>query len=145
MHGLLRWWALSWCALAVVACSPAVNPLQPKVVVQWQTASEVNTAGFNIYRSDNRDGPYAKLNDRLIPPSSNPLSGGTYRYEDATAMPGQTYYYRLEDVELNGVSTRHEPMVLAVPQPFGGLGPAIAALVALALLGIGAWGIRVRR
>lgn len=134
---------VGWCMLAIAACGPAMNPLQTRVVIQWQTASEVNTAGFNVYRSESPAGPYAKLNERLIPPSANPLSGGTYRYEDVTATPGQTFYYQLEDVELNGVATRHDPIVTAVPQPFGGFGPVVAALALL--VGVGVFWLRGRR
>jgi hypothetical protein len=48
----------------------------------------------------------------LIPASTDPLVGGKYRYQDATVTSGRTYYYQLEDVELDGTSMRHGPMVV---------------------------------
>jgi hypothetical protein len=108
---------LVWLAMLVsaAACEPAFQVPSAKVVVQWETATEVNTAGFNLYRGENTDGPYAKINTALIPPSGNQLTGGSYRYEDSGVAFGRTYYYELEDVETNGTKTRHEPIVVNVP------------------------------
>jgi hypothetical protein len=92
---------------ALVACS---NPAQSSVVVEWTTATEINTAGFNLYRSDSTDGPYAKVNTDLIPASSDPVRGSQYRYEDRDVLLGKTYYYKLEDVELTGATVQHGPI-----------------------------------
>ena len=46
------------------------------IIVRWSTESEVNTAGFNVYRSGSENGPWAKLNTQLIPGSPDPLRGG---------------------------------------------------------------------
>ena len=88
------------------------TPGPPVVIVEWSTESEVNEAGFNLYRSERPDGPYIRLNQDLIPASSDPLRGGTYTYTDTAVTAGSRYYYRLEDVELDGSSTMHEPVQL---------------------------------
>lgn len=75
---------------------------QAKVLVKWSTASELNTAGYNLQRSESPDGPFIKINTTLIPASSNALTGSDYSYEDQDAQSGKTYYYRLEEVELDG-------------------------------------------
>jgi len=80
------------------------------VVVEWSTASELDTAGFNLYRSDSPDGPFARVNQDLIPASSDPLIGGSYRFTDTEVVAGHTYYYQLEDVEIGGTTTRHGPI-----------------------------------
>jgi len=80
--------------------------------ITWETASEVDTAGFNLYRSPNPDGPWLKINDQLIPPSQDPVSGGSYTFTDNNAEAGQTYYYQLEEVELSGNVTRFDPIQL---------------------------------
>lgn len=117
-------------ALSLAACGPA----QTGVVVEWTTANEVSTAGFNLYRGESPDGPFLKVNDNLIPAAADPLTGGQYRYEDTAVQAGRTYYYQLEDVEYSGASTRHGPIESTAP----GLNPSLAlglglALVALAL------------
>jgi hypothetical protein len=82
------------------------------VTITWETASEVDTAGLNIYRSESPDGPWQQINDELIPPSDDPLRGGKYTFVDASAKPGTTYYYQLEEVELSGKRTRFDPIPL---------------------------------
>jgi hypothetical protein len=90
----------------LAACSTA----PPRILVEWTTGSEVNTAGFNLYRSSQPDGPFVRINADLIPASSDPLSGGKYKYEDRAVTPGQTYYYKLEDIELGGAKAEHGPI-----------------------------------
>ena len=80
------------------------------VIVDWSTASELDTAGFNLYRRNTENGPLIQINDFLIPSSSDPLAGGTYQYTDRQVVPGQTYYYQLEAVEVNGSTTRYGPI-----------------------------------
>jgi hypothetical protein len=115
------------CALGLAACSPA----RASVVVEWTTANEVNTAGFNVYRADAPDGPFTQVNSSLIPASADPLTGGQYRFEDTSVQAGRTYYYQLEDVEYSGATSHHGPIRSTAP----GLSPAITVgLAALAVL-----------
>jgi hypothetical protein len=81
-----------------------------KVVVEWTTASELSTAGFNLYRSYSKDGVYEKVNPELVPASPDPLTGGSHTYLDEQVKAGTTYYYRLEEVELNGNAARYGPI-----------------------------------
>jgi len=76
------------------------------IEVKWTTASELDTAGFNLYRSDQPDGNFVQINSSLIPASNDPLTGGSYSYTDRTVEAGRTYYYELEDVEIGGTKSR---------------------------------------
>jgi len=109
------------------------------VTINWETASEVNTAGFNIYRSESPDGPWEKINKELIPPSEDPVRGGKYQFEDTHAEPGKTYYYQLEEVELTGKTTRFDPIQLESKRPLPAwpwwIAGAVVAIVAGWLLG----------
>jgi len=80
------------------------------VVVEWKTASELNTAGFNLFRSENKDGPFSQINQNLIPAAPDPLTGGTYSYPDNSVTPGVMYYYQLEDLDYDGGSSRFGPI-----------------------------------
>jgi hypothetical protein len=103
------------------------------IVIRWSTESEVDTAGYNIYRAESEDGPWTKINDRLIPGSPDPLRGGSYVYTDTNVIAGTTYIYELEEVELNGRTTRLErTQAEARPKtsnPLAGLPCASGALV----------------
>lgn len=82
------------------------------VLISWETTSETNNLGFNLYRAESPDGEKVKLNEDLIPtnvPPGSPI-GSTYEYHDTTALAGRTYYYWLEDVDLAGVATLHGPV-----------------------------------
>ncbi len=83
------------------------------VTVEWETASELDTAGFNLLRSENPDGPFERINDSIILSTGDSLSGGSYRYEDATAAAGKTYYYLLEEIGSDGSSNRHGPIAVS--------------------------------
>ncbi len=89
----------------------------PRIIVEWQTATEIDTVGFNLYRADQADGNYEKINPTLIPSSDEPLKGGSYQYVDARVVPNRVYYYQLEDIDTQGKGTKHEPIsVIAKPQ-----------------------------
>jgi hypothetical protein len=126
---------LALLALALVAAG-CVAPVQ----VEWTTETEMNTAGFNLYRGASADGPFdVKINDRLIPPAADPLTGGQYSYTDRTARPGKTYYYQLQEVETTGEVNSFGPIEvqtgwLTLPGPVWAL-----VLIVLALAAAGLW------
>lgn len=113
---------------------------QAVVVVEWSTASELDTVGFYIYRSDRPQGPFTRMNASLIPASPDPLTGGSYRYEDHSVVPGRTYYYQLEDADNQGTSTRHGPIEVTAE----GAG-WVEAVLALGLAGMAGWGFYTLR
>ena len=89
------------------------------VNVQWDTATEIDTAGFYLYRSDSLDGEFVLVNreGELIPSQGNALSGATYTFMDEDVVPGETYYYLIEEVEYDLTSHRYEDQVFAYMVP----------------------------
>jgi len=82
------------------------------VTVHWETASEIDNLGFNVYRSESEKGPWDKLNADLIPsqvPPGSPV-GASYDFVDSKVEAGMTYFYMLEDIDLNGTATQHGPV-----------------------------------
>jgi hypothetical protein len=107
--------------------------IHAEVKVEWTTASELSTVGFNVYRSDIRDGNYEKVNSELIPASTDPLTGGSYSYPDEQVNAGTTYYYQLEEVEADGGTTRYGPIEV---QARRGGGLELAISIATLVIGV---------
>jgi len=118
---------------SLILCAMAWRGLQNTyVIIEWSTASELDTAGFNLYRSDKLDSEYILINSNLIPASSDPLTGGEYSYKDSDVIPGQTYFYELEDLEFNGGVNRYGPIEIAAVS-----GGKIELVLAIGLAGMG--------
>ena len=75
------------------------------IVVRWITDSELNNAGFNILRSETKDGEYTQLNTKLIAGQGTTSERTTYTYSDTSAKPNVVYYYQIQDVSLDGKVT----------------------------------------
>jgi hypothetical protein len=85
------------------------------VTINWRTETEINNAGFNIYRAESIDGTIVKINgDVLIPAEGSGIQGASYQFID-TAMKNRfkTYLYILEDVEFDGDTELHGPISVA--------------------------------
>lgn len=81
----------------------------PRVEITWETATEQNTVGFNLYRSLTPDGSYTLVNEgHFIASEGSPVSGASYTYTDRNVSTAQTYYYVLEEIESDGSSIRYE-------------------------------------
>lgn len=86
-----------------------------KIEISWQTETEFDTAGFNIYRSDDFDGSFQQLNEKLIPGGQDAATGGDYSFLDTDIRKGNTYYYQLEDVEFDNTTSLQEPVAAIAP------------------------------
>jgi hypothetical protein len=104
----------------ITLASLTAKPFNGEVVLEWKTESEIDNAGFNLYRSESEDGEYVKINDSLISAEGSPTQGATYQFVDESVKNRTTYYYKLEDIDLNGTSTMHGP-VSAVPRLVRGM------------------------
>jgi hypothetical protein len=64
-----------------------------RVVLTWATLA-ARPAGFHVWRADNRKG-IGEM--RLTGQPIAETTAGVYRFADATALPGQSYWYWLAD------------------------------------------------
>ena len=108
-------------ATLINLASFTATPKFSKVIIQWDTESEIDNAGFNIYRSESENGEYTKINAALIPAQGSSTQGASYEFIDNDVQNRITYYYKLEDIDLNGTSTMHGP-VSATPRWIFGFG-----------------------
>ena len=80
--------------------SPRV--VEGEIVINWTTESELNNAGFNIYRSTSRTRNFRRINTKLIAGAGTTGQKSTYQFIDTTAKQNVSYYYRIEDVDFAG-------------------------------------------
>ena len=74
------------------------------VVVKWTTESELDNAGFNILRSETKNGKFKVVNLKGIISGHGTTNGRhTYTWIDTTAKTNVAYYYQIEDVSHAGV------------------------------------------
>ena len=83
--------------------------------LKWETETEIDNAGFNIWRAEAADGEYVKLNDEIIPAKGSATNGAKYVFTDNIAKNRKTYFYKLQDIDVYGTSTFHGP-VSATPK-----------------------------
>jgi len=86
-------------------------PSDEQVLLRWKTETETGNAGFNVWRADN----FVKVNNAVIPALGSAVSGSEYDFVDQWVLNGKRYFYLLEDIDTNGISTFHGP-VKAVPR-----------------------------
>lgn len=117
----------------------------PKTItITWVTETEYDTAGFNIYRSANPEGEFQQVNAQLIPSQADPASGASYEYIDSNVTAGETYYYKLEDVEYSNIRQQHEVISQQAPrvQVWALILAAVSFLLGLGLISTGIKGIK---
>ena len=73
-----------------------------EITINWVTESEIDNAGFNILRSEFRQGPFVKVNPKLIQGAGTTGQRSFYSWTDSTAKPDVEYFYQLEDVTFSG-------------------------------------------
>jgi hypothetical protein len=92
------------------------------VTLRWVTQSEKDNVGFEIMRSNQEDGNYDLLssyvNNEALKGQLNSSKQTVYKFVDKLVGNDITYWYKLVDVDLNGVKTFHGPLS-ATPHAVG--------------------------
>lgn len=100
------------------------------VVLEWETATEYDSAGFHVARASLESGPYVRTGG-FVPARGDGLTGARYDLTDGPLSAGM-YWYRLEEIDYAGRMGVHGPIAVAVvatatpsPRvtPFPSLGP----------------------
>jgi hypothetical protein len=86
-------------------------------VMRWTTGLEIGTEGFHILRSELENGVYQTLTDEMISANGG-AKGASYEYRDGTVQPNRRYFYKLEEVAVNGPGTVHGPYELVYKLTF---------------------------
>ncbi len=89
-----------------------------KVILNWQTKSELNNLGFHVLRSNDKNGFYSEIagfqeNESLRGLGSSSF-GKDYQYVDLNIEHNREYWYKIKDVDYNGVGAEHGPVSIYV-------------------------------
>lgn len=84
--------------------------------LRWTTASEVDNFGFDVYRGDLEEGPFARMTESPIPGAGTTDLTSHYVWEDETNDPYATYYYFVESISLQGIREQFTPIIKAKPK-----------------------------
>ena len=104
---------------AVELLSFTLESARKSIILNWETATEVDNLGFNLYRSTKVNGEKVRINQDLIPTNVPPgsLFGSAYSYIDTgedlkqeKLLPNSNYYYWLEARDIFGGSEFHGPI-----------------------------------
>ena len=97
---------------------------QNYVQITWTTQSESNITGYNIYRNDSIDlGSAIKVSEMIE--GTNTSEACTYTYLDKELEQSGTYYYWLQNVEMDGYTSYHGPVSVTFTAEDGGGTPDI--------------------
>lgn len=96
---------------------PAATGGQDGIKLDWQDNVESDLAGYNVYRSDDVEGTYTKVNGTDLVTVSE--------YLDATAPAGTASYYRITAVDIYG--NESSPLSVAGTRPGDTTPPATPA------------------
>lgn len=116
--------AVAAAALTIAACSSAPVHVsgneQLTNTITWSTASESDNFGFDIYRGEESDGPFARITPQPV------LGAGTtdlprdYRFVDNRIEADTVYFYYVESISLSGERKRFTPVMKAPPKKLSG-------------------------
>jgi hypothetical protein len=78
----------------------------------WEAESQQENLGWDIYRSETKDGKFVKINGELIKGAGTTANPMKYSFIDKDAEKGKVYYYYLEDISFDGEKHR-TPLIRA--------------------------------
>lgn len=90
-----------------------------RVSLKWITESEENNQGFILERALAEGGPFAEIASYTDTPElqsqGNSSQQVEYAYADEALENGTAYYYRLSNVDLNGIRSYYGAIINATP------------------------------
>jgi hypothetical protein len=96
---------------AVELINFSASKVEDGVELNWETVTEVDNLGFNLYRSQSLTDNKEQLNEIMIPCQViGSLFGAQYSYVDKDLLIDGTYYYWLESVDIRGFAELHGPV-----------------------------------
>jgi outer membrane protein OmpA-like peptidoglycan-associated protein len=93
-----------WASEKLTTESIELHRGEPGVVrITWTTQSEEDNFGFNVMRGDNKEGTNFKAaNKKVILGAGNSSTENKYVFYDTDVKVGDSYFYYLEEIDING-------------------------------------------
>ncbi len=106
--GALTGWGLRVCyspnmVLPVELLRFEAEPLKAAIRLTWATAEEVNNAGFELQRRSEEETDFTPIG--WVASKGEKTTESRYVFDDTEVRPGLRYYYRLNQLDLDGRST----------------------------------------
>jgi hypothetical protein len=103
-------------ASAVSLTALSATPYNGAVDIKWETSIEKDHLGFNVYRSNADGGGYVQINDSLVRNINTATSyRGKYRFIDNDVINGKSYFYYIEDIEIDNTTAEVHGPISATP------------------------------
>jgi hypothetical protein len=100
-------------SLPVELSSFSANYTDGYVLVNWKTQSEINNSGFYVLRSEKEKGSYQKICP-LIAGAGTSSDSHNYNFKDERVGPGKTFFYKLEQVDMDGTIDTFGPLEVTI-------------------------------
>lgn len=95
-------------------------PGNSSILLEWETGTELDTAGFYVQRGLTQNGSYQRISPFIFAKGDS-LAGAVYQYLDTSVQSGTIYWYRLEEIDTNQSSNFFGPIMsgigIANPSP----------------------------
>jgi len=88
---------------------------QGQVDLTWETATETDNLGFNIYRAATSETERSAVNNGIVPGAGTTMMPQTYSFIDGDVVAGTTYLYWLEQVDFQGTTELFGPVSVTTP------------------------------
>jgi hypothetical protein len=77
--------------------------------IKWETASELNNFGFDVFRGENEEGPFTRVNENTIPGAGSIDTPRQYEFIDDTIEAEKVYWYYVESISMSGERQKFTP------------------------------------
>ncbi len=87
------------------------------VIIEWETKSETNNLGFEVYRSETKDGVYSRVTKQMIKGAGTSENKNNYNLIDKTVEVNKHYFYKLVNIDYSGEIHINGPVEIFVSPP----------------------------